>query len=75
MMRVLRNVKFTGDIEFLKSNWETLKFGLESLLKLDFDNDGIPEGHPDDVKNTFDNLVLLELMRMMQLSFWVDARH
>jgi len=58
MMRVLRNVKFTGDIEFLKTNWETLKFGLESLLKLDFDNDGIPEGHPEDVKNTFDNLVL-----------------
>jgi uncharacterized protein (DUF608 family) len=58
MMRVLRNVKFTGDMEFLKSNWETMKFGLESLLKLDFDNDGIPEGNPDDVKNTFDNLVL-----------------
>jgi uncharacterized protein (DUF608 family) len=58
MMRVLRNVKFTGDMEFLRSNWETLKFGLESLLKLDFDDDGIPEGHPDDVKNTFDNLVL-----------------
>jgi len=57
-MRVLRNVKFTGDIEFLKKNWETLKFGLESLLKLDFDNDGIPEGYPDEVKNTFDNLVL-----------------
>ncbi len=58
MMRVLRNVKFTGDMEFLRSNWETLKFGLESLLKLDFDGDGIPEGNPDDVKNTFDNLVL-----------------
>lgn len=58
MMRVLRNVKFTGDMEFLKSNWETMKFGLESLLKLDFDGDGIPEGNPDDVKNTFDNLVL-----------------
>ncbi len=58
MMRVLRNVKFTGDMEFLESNWETMKFGLESLLKLDFDNDGIPEGNPDDVKNTFDNLVL-----------------
>ncbi len=58
MMRVLRNVKFTGDIEFLKKNWETLKFGLESLLKLDFDGDGIPEGYPEDVKNTFDNLVL-----------------
>ena len=58
MMRVLRNVKFTGDIDFLKKNWETLKFGLESLLKLDFDDDGIPEGYPDEVKNTFDNLVL-----------------
>jgi uncharacterized protein (DUF608 family) len=57
-MRVLRNVKFTGDIEFLKKNWETLKFGLESLLQLDFDNDGIPEGYAEDVKNTFDNLVL-----------------
>ncbi len=58
MMRVLRNVKFTGDIDFLKQNWETLKFGLDSLLKLDFDGDGIPEGYPEDVKNTFDNLVL-----------------
>ena len=57
-MRVLRNVKFTGDIEFLNKNWETLKFGLESLLTLDFDNDGIPEGYPEEVKNTFDNLVL-----------------
>jgi non-lysosomal glucosylceramidase len=58
MMRVLRNVKFTGDIDFLKKNWETCKFGLDALLKLDFDNDGIPEGYPEDVKNTFDNLVL-----------------
>jgi uncharacterized protein (DUF608 family) len=58
MMRVLRNVKFTGDMDFLKKNWETLLFGLDSLLKLDFDGDGIPEGYPEDVKNTFDNLVL-----------------
>ncbi len=58
MMRVLRNVKFTGDMEFLKANWETLKFGLDALLQLDFDDDGIPEGYPDEVKNTFDNLVL-----------------
>jgi len=58
MMRVLRNVKFTGDVDFLRKNWETLKFGLESLLKLDFDDDGLPEGYPDEVKNTFDNLVL-----------------
>jgi uncharacterized protein (DUF608 family) len=57
-MRVLRNVKFTGDLDFLRQNWETLKFGLESLLQLDFDDDGLPEGYPDEVKNTFDNLVL-----------------
>ena len=57
-MRVLRNVKFTGDFEFLKKNWETLKFGLEFLLKQDYDGDGVPEGYPDEVKNTFDNLVL-----------------
>ena len=57
-MRVLRNVKFTGDRDFLRQNWETLKFGLESLLQLDFDDDGLPEGYPDEVKNTFDNLVL-----------------
>ncbi len=58
VMRVLRNVKFTGDTGFLKKNWETLKFGLEALLKLDFDGDGVPEGYHDEVKNTFDNLVL-----------------
>ncbi|MBN1439505.1 MAG: hypothetical protein JW929_08855 [Anaerolineales bacterium] len=57
-MRVMRNVKFTGDTEFLRRNWETLKFGLDSLLQLDFDGDGVPEGYPDEVKNTFDNLVL-----------------
>ena len=58
MMRVLRNVKFTGDLDFLKQNWATLKFGLDALLQLDFDDDGIPEGYPEEVKNTFDNLVL-----------------
>jgi len=57
-LRVLRNVKFTGDVDFLKKNWETLKFGLESLLKLDFDDDGVPEGYLNEVKNTFDNLTL-----------------
>jgi uncharacterized protein (DUF608 family) len=55
-MRVLRNVKFTGDMDFLRKNWDSLKFGLDALLKLDFDGDGIPEGYPDEVKNTFDNL-------------------
>jgi uncharacterized protein (DUF608 family) len=57
-MRVLRDVKFTGDLEFLRRNWETLKFGLDALLQLDFDGDGLPEGYPHEVKNTFDNLVL-----------------
>ncbi|MGA3285777.1 MAG: GH116 family glycosyl hydrolase [Verrucomicrobiota bacterium] len=57
-LRVLRNVKYTGDTEFLKKNWNTLKFGFEYLEKLDLDKDGIPEGNPDEVKNTFDNINL-----------------
>jgi len=57
-LRVLRNVKYTVDVDFLRKNWDTLKFGLQSLLKLDFDDDGVPEGYPDEVKNTFDNLTL-----------------
>lgn len=57
-LRVLRNVKYTGDVDFLKKNWETLKFGFEFLKKLDLDGDGIPEGNPDEVKNTFDNITL-----------------
>ncbi len=56
--RVLRNVKFMGDMEFLKKNWQTLKFGFEFLQKHDLDGDGIPEGNPHEVKNTFDNLTL-----------------
>jgi uncharacterized protein (DUF608 family) len=56
--RVLRNVKFTGDMEYLKRNWETLKFGFEHLMTHDHDGDGIPEGNPGEVKNTFDNLTL-----------------
>ena len=56
--RVLRDVKFLGDTGFLKGNWETLKFGFESLQKHDLDGDGIPEGNPHEVKNTFDNLTL-----------------
>ena len=57
-LRVLRNVKYLGDTEFLKKNWKTLKFGFEYLEQLDFDKDGIPEGYPDEVKNTFDNINL-----------------
>ncbi len=57
-LRVLRNVKFTGDTDFLKRNWETLKFGFEHSMELDIDKDSVPEGNPEEVKNTFDNLVL-----------------
>ena len=56
--RVLRNVKFTGNTDFLKKNWKTLKSGFEHLKELDIDGDGIPEGYPGEVKNTFDNLPL-----------------
>jgi uncharacterized protein (DUF608 family) len=56
--RVLRNVKFTGNVDFLKKNWKTLKFGFEHLKELDVDGDGLPEGNPGEVKNTFDNLPL-----------------
>lgn len=57
-LRVLRNVKYTGDMDFLRKNWKTLKFGFEYLEKLDLDKDGIPEGNHDEVKNTFDNINL-----------------
>ena len=30
-IRVLRNIRFTGKMEFLKKNWETLKFGYDYL--------------------------------------------
>jgi uncharacterized protein (DUF608 family) len=57
-LRALRNVKFLGDTDFLKKNWDMLKFGFEFLQKLDIDGDGVPEGNPEEVKNTFDNLTL-----------------
>jgi uncharacterized protein (DUF608 family) len=57
-LRVLRNVKFLDDTDFLKKNWDTLKFGFEYLKELDIDGDGVPEGNPHEVKNTFDNITL-----------------
>ncbi len=57
-LRALRNVKFLGDTDFLNRNWKALKFGFEHLLELDIDGDGVPEGNPEEVKNTFDNLTL-----------------
>jgi uncharacterized protein (DUF608 family) len=58
VLRVLRDVKFIGDTNFLRNNWQTLRFGFEFLQKLDIDKDGIPEGNHNEVKNTFDNLTL-----------------
>ncbi len=57
-LRVLRNVKLLDDVTFLRKNWETLKFGFEHLKELDLDGDGVPEGNPHEVKNTFDNIPL-----------------
>jgi uncharacterized protein (DUF608 family) len=57
-LRVLRNVKFLNDIDFLRKNWKTLKFGFDHSKELDIDGDGIPEGNPHEVKNTFDNIPL-----------------
>jgi non-lysosomal glucosylceramidase len=57
-LRVFRNVKFLQDTDFLKKNWDTLKFGFAYLKQLDIDGDGIPEGNPHEVKNTFDNIPL-----------------
>jgi uncharacterized protein (DUF608 family) len=59
--RVLRDVKFMCDTDFLKKNWQTLKFGFVFLQKHDLDGDGIPEGNHNEVKNTFDNLTLFGL--------------
>jgi uncharacterized protein (DUF608 family) len=56
--RVLRDAKYLGDTDFVKRNWQTLKFGFEFQKTYDIDGDGVPEGNPHEVKNTFDNLVL-----------------
>jgi uncharacterized protein (DUF608 family) len=58
VLRVLRNIKYTGNMDLLTNNWKTLKVGFEYVKKLDIDDDGVPEGNPEEVKNTFDNLTL-----------------
>jgi len=56
--RVARNAKFTNDTEFVAKNWATLQTGFSYWIGLDRDGDGIPEGNPGEVKNTFDNIKL-----------------
>jgi cellobiose phosphorylase len=56
--RVARNAKFTNDTEFVAKNWATLQTGFNYWIGLDRDGDGIPEGNPGEVKNTFDNIKL-----------------
>jgi non-lysosomal glucosylceramidase len=73
-LRVLRNVKFLDDVDFLKKNWKTLKFGFEYLKKLDIDGDGIPEGNPGEVKNTFDNLTLFGVDAYDATTFMAGCR-
>ncbi len=72
--RVLRDVKFLGDTDLLTKNWEALKFGFASLLKHDLDGDGIPEGNPHEVKNTFDNLTLFGVDSYDATTFMAGCR-
>jgi uncharacterized protein (DUF608 family) len=56
--RVVRDAKFTNDPELVTKNWEILEAGYDYWIGLDRDGDGIPEGNPGEVKNTFDNIKL-----------------
>ncbi len=56
--RVARDAKFTNDTELVTENWDTLQTGFRYWIGLDRDGDGIPEGNPGEVKNTFDNIKL-----------------
>ncbi len=55
-LRTLRNVKYTGKSDLVNNNWDTLKKGFNYLMSMDYDNDGIPEGRPGEVRNTYDNI-------------------
>jgi uncharacterized protein (DUF608 family) len=55
-LRVLRDAKYTGKGDFVTKNWATLKKGFNYLTSLDYDGDGIPEGRPGEVRNTYDNI-------------------
>jgi hypothetical protein len=56
--RVARDAKLTDDPAFVARNWGTLRTGFAYWVGLDRDGDGIPEGNPGEVKNTFDNIKL-----------------
>ncbi len=55
-LRVLRDAKFTGETALVADNWATMKKGFNYLVGLDYDGDGIPEGRPGEVRNTYDNI-------------------
>jgi len=55
-LRTLRNVKYTGKTDLVTDNWDTLKKGFNYLMSMDYDQDGIPEGRPGEVRNTYDNI-------------------
>jgi len=56
--RVARDAKLSNDSAFVAENWATLRTGFNYWVGLDRDGDGIPEGNPGEVKNTFDNIKL-----------------
>jgi uncharacterized protein (DUF608 family) len=55
-LRVLRDAKYSGDVGLVVDNWATIKKGFNYFVGLDYDNVGIPEGRPGEVRNTYDNI-------------------
>ncbi len=52
VLMVLRDYLFTGDREYLISLWDNVRRAMDSMEKLDTDNDGLPDY--DTKRNTYD---------------------
>ncbi len=52
VLMVLRDYLFTGDRDYLTSLWDNVKRAMDSMEKLDTDNDGLPDN--DTKRNTYD---------------------
>lgn len=52
VLMVLRDYLFTGDREYLTSLWDNVKRAMDSMERLDTDNDGLPDY--DTKRNTYD---------------------
>ena len=52
VMMVCRDYLWTGDLDFVRKNWPTIKRAMVSTQRLDADGDGIPDS--DTRRNTYD---------------------